>query len=45
MNVNIIFRSIMRMIIIISYSNHLCDDVIHLFDHYSYGLVCVYLSK
>ena len=41
MNVIIIVRSNMRMIIIISYSNHLCDDVILLFNHYSYGLVCV----
>ena len=36
-------RSNMHMIIItpISYSNPLCDDVICLFNHYSYGLVCV----
>ena len=41
MNVIIIVRSNMHMIIIISYSSHLCDDVIRLFNHYSYGLVCV----
>ena len=42
MKVVIIVRSNMRMIINISYSNHLCDDVIRLFNHYSYGLVCLW---